>query len=337
MRRPRTTLFSIVLALGLVAAACSSSGGDTVAADVDGYEISRADVLEEMADRGDVYIEDPAGFEIYAPFERFATEEVDTITGEEMPLMQEVLGRQIIFQLLNAEVEQRGETPTEEDATAARDQVEAAYGQLLDTPFHNREVARFEDVMVLARVLGEEVDEITVDELYEQILASGDTACSSHILVETSEEADQVIADIEAGGSFEEIAIERSLDPGSGANGGSLGCGPATQFVPEFAAAVIAQPVGEIGQPVQTDFGFHVIRVDARPMPLNDETRAQLEQQVVAANEQASTSALDTWIRGVLDTAQVEVDTKIGYWDDVAAAVVPDDPEVDVTTTLATE
>ncbi len=337
MRRPRTTLFSIVLAIGLFAAACSATGANTVAAEVDGNEISRADVLEEMADRGDVYVEDPETFANFAPFERFATEDVDTVTAEEMPLMQEVLGRQIIFQLLDAEVEARGETPTEEDAAAAREQVEAAFGQLLDTPFHNREVARFEDVMVLTRVLGEEVDEITVDELYEQILASGDTACSSHILVETNEEAEQVIADIEAGGSFEEIAIERSLDPGSGASGGSLGCGPASQFVPEFAAAVVEQPVGEIGQPVQTDFGFHVIRVDARPMPLNDETRAQLEPQVASTNDQASRSALDDWIRGVLDTAEVQVDTKIGYWDNTAGAVVAEDPDVEVTTTLARE
>ncbi len=327
MRTQRTIFLSIALALGLIAAACGGGDSNSVAADVDETELSYDEVFQEMADRGDVYNEDPETYSIFEPFSSFSEGDVDTVSEEEMPLVQEVLGRQIIFEMLNAEVEARGETVTEEDAANARQAVEASYGELLDTPFHNREVERFEDVMILTRVLGEEIDEITVEELYEQVLSSGDTACSSHILVETLDEANQVIADLEAGGSFEDIAREQSLDPGSGASGGSLGCGSASQFVPEFGEAVLTQPVGEVGEPVQTDFGFHVIRVDARPMPLDDESRAQLQLQVDQTNEQSGRTALDTFIRDTLETSEVVVDPAIGFWDPAIGAVVSEDPE----------
>ena len=107
---------------------------------------------------------------------------------------------------------------------------------------------------------------------------------ASHILVKTKEEAEAVIKDLEAGKKFEDIAKEKSTDPGSGANGGDLGYFGAGQMVPEFEAAAFALNVGEYTKtPVQSQFGFHVIKVDdkrARQPPAYDTVKDQIRQVV---------------------------------------------------------
>lgn len=76
--------------------------------------------------------------------------------------------------------------------------------------------------------------------------------------------AERVRADIVGGQKFEEVAQRESSDSGSAAQGGDLGKGPKGRFVPEFDAAVFSQPIGEVGPPVKTQFGYHIIRVDSR-------------------------------------------------------------------------
>ena len=106
---------------------------------------------------------------------------------------------------------------------------------------------------------------------------------ASHILVETEDEAKAIVAELEAGGDFAAIAQEKSLDPGSGANGGSLGWFGLGRMVPEFEAAVVALEIGETSAPVQSQFGWHIVRLDDqrdRPLPTVDELRAELTQEV---------------------------------------------------------
>src|SRR6185437_13732322 len=69
---------------------------------------------------------------------------------------------------------------------------------------------------------------------------------------------------IEKGAKFEDIAKTASADTASGANGGDLGTGGRGRFVPAFETAAYALKVGEISQPVLTQFGFHLIRLDKR-------------------------------------------------------------------------
>lgn len=83
-----------------------------------------------------------------------------------------------------------------------------------------------------------------------------------HILVESKEEAEAIIAELDAGGDFEAIAKEKSKD-GAAANGGDLGYFTAGRMVPEFETAAFAMEVGAHSkEPVQTQFGFHVIKVE---------------------------------------------------------------------------
>lgn len=99
---------------------------------------------------------------------------------------------------------------------------------------------------------------------FDQGIATSGLACVSHILVETEEEAEAIVVELDDGADFATLAVERSIDPGSGANGGFLVCTSAqeigTQFVPEFAAAAVEAAPGVPTEPVETDFGFHIIR-----------------------------------------------------------------------------
>lgn len=85
---------------------------------------------------------------------------------------------------------------------------------------------------------------------------------ASHILVKTREEADKLAAELKkAPGRFAELAKKHSQDPGSAEKGGDLGWFGRGMMVPAFEQAAFRQKEGEIGAPVQSDFGWHVIRV----------------------------------------------------------------------------
>ena len=84
---------------------------------------------------------------------------------------------------------------------------------------------------------------------------------ASHILVETEEEAKAVKDRINKGESFEDLAKELSKDPGSGANGGDLDYFNYVDMVQPFSEAAFAMEIGEVSEPVKSDFGYHVIKV----------------------------------------------------------------------------
>jgi hypothetical protein len=118
---------------------------------------------------------------------------------------------------------------------------------------------------------------------------------AAHILVETEEEANDLLAQIEGGADFAALATEHSQDPGSGANGGALGWFGAGRMVPEFEAAVVGLEPGGLAGPVQTQFGWHLIRLDetreTTPPPL-EAVRAEVENQVRQEAVQAELEAL---------------------------------------------
>ena len=103
-----------------------------------------------------------------------------------------------------------------------------------------------------------------------------------HVLVETEEEARKLIAELDAGADFTELAKQHSIEPGADQSGGDLGWFSASQMVPPFAAAVTAMQPGERSKdPVQTQFGWHVISVeDARdvPPPAFEQVAPQIER-----------------------------------------------------------
>ncbi|HEX6945365.1 MAG TPA: peptidylprolyl isomerase [Casimicrobiaceae bacterium] len=108
-----------------------------------------------------------------------------------------------------------------------------------------------------------------------------------HILVEKEDEAKDIIAQLQKGAKFEELAKARSKDPGSKDRGGDLDWNAPGGFVKPFGDAMVATPKGKFtATPVQTQFGYHVILVedvrDAKVPPF-EEVKPQLQQRMQAA------------------------------------------------------
>lgn len=124
---------------------------------------------------------------------------------------------------------------------------------------------------------------------------------ASHILVETEEEAQALIDELDGGADFATLAQERSTGP-SGPNGGALGWFGQGMMVPEFEQAVMALEVGEVSPPVQTQFGWHVlILTDTRQKeaPSLDEVRDDLTNQL-------RQQAVQEMIEDVTASAEIE-------------------------------
>ncbi|WP_299152755.1 peptidylprolyl isomerase [uncultured Tateyamaria sp.] len=129
----------------------------------------------------------------------------------------------------------------------------------------------------------------------------GEEYNASHILLETEEEAIAVKAEIDAGADFAETAKEKSTGP-SGPNGGELGWFGTGAMVPSFEAAVITLEPGEVSDPVQTQFGWHVIVLNETRVPDQptlEEVREELENEIREATVNAYVEEL---------TADAEID-----------------------------
>ncbi|WP_046112321.1 peptidylprolyl isomerase [Aquincola tertiaricarbonis] len=114
--------------------------------------------------------------------------------------------------------------------------------------------------------------------------SAGQEFRARHILVETEDQAKALIAEIKAGGNFEEIAKKNSKDPGSGENGGDLDFAKPDAYVPEFGQALAALKKGEMTEtPVKTQFGYHIIKLeDTREaqFPAFEEVKPQIQQRL---------------------------------------------------------
>ncbi|MEO8344418.1 MAG: peptidylprolyl isomerase [Betaproteobacteria bacterium] len=109
-----------------------------------------------------------------------------------------------------------------------------------------------------------------------------------HILVEKEDEAKDVIAQLQKGAKFEDLAKARSKDPGSKDKGGDLDWNAPAGFVKPFSDAMVATPKGKFSAvPVQTQFGYHVILVEdirEAKVPPYEEVKPQLQQRMQAAH-----------------------------------------------------
>jgi parvulin-like peptidyl-prolyl isomerase len=144
--------------------------------------------------------------------------------------------------------------------------------------------------------------------LGSEIPTSAEQSRARHILVETEEEANEVIERLQAGEDFAELAEELSTDPGSGAQGGDLGFVPRGRFVVPVDEAVFTLPIGEVGEPVESDYGWHVIEV------LEREER-ELSPSDYRINQRM---AYDEWLTNAREEVTIE--------DSWSIEKVPEDP-----------
>jgi len=122
-----------------------------------------------------------------------------------------------------------------------------------------------------------------------------------HILVETQEEAIDVRSRLDSGEDWTALAAEVSIDESNKGAGGDLGWFPAEAMLEPFASAAFALSVGQISEPVQTEFGWHVIQVlghEDRPLDQNgyDRLREQkMSEYIQGLREQYAWEIFDTW------------------------------------------
>jgi peptidyl-prolyl cis-trans isomerase C len=154
----------------------------------------------------------------------------------------------------------------------------------------------------------ERVNDAALQALYDERFANAapqEEYNASHILVETEQEALDLIAKLDDGAEFAALAQEFSTGP-SGPNGGQLGWFGAGMMVAPFEEAVVAMEPETISAPVETQFGWHVIRLNERRVlgvPTLDDVRADLTDEL-------SQVAIEDEINELLDGASVdEVDT----------------------------
>jgi peptidyl-prolyl cis-trans isomerase C len=184
-----------------------------------------------------------------------------------------------------------------------------------DAGYDRRESVRLElerqrkgllaNVALQERLNAVEISQDEVEVAYRERYVDADNTeyQASHILVESKEKAQDLIAQLQQGADFAELARENSVGP-SASRGGDLGWFSASDVVPEFAQAVVALDNGAYTrEPVQSKFGWHVIkRMDSRtPEPpelaeVEDELRRTLTARSVA-----------DYLRGLREAAQIEV------------------------------
>ncbi len=195
---------------------------------------------------------------------------------------QELVDREVLLQ----EAERRG-LPAKAET---RFQIETARTQILIQSLVQDELAR---------------NPISDDEIaqeYKRITAGQSTEYRArHILVESQDQARSVIARLKKGESFDQLAKQLSKDPGSASNGGDLDWASADTFVEPFSKAMASLKKGGLtAEPVQTQFGWHVIRLDDKretaPPPL-----AEVRGQIVEGLQRQKLSNFQQSLRSKAD------------------------------------
>lgn len=167
---------------------------------------------------------------------------------------------------------------------------------------------------LLIRALLEPQIEVTDEEVrafFEEnadLFAQREMVRARHILVSTKEQAEELRRQLLDGADFATLAREHSSDAGSAARGGDLGWFGRGVMVAPFEEAAFSLKVGEISEPVQSSFGYHLIKVEeraeAKPAEFNDQVAATIRELLT---EEKMQQQLGTWLQSLRLQADVEI------------------------------
>lgn len=158
------------------------------------------------------------------------------------------------------------------------------------------DTAEFKEALrgqMLVDVAKSELVDVTDEEIEAQFAKENVEVKASHILVETEEEAQTIIKELNDGGDFAEIAKEQSTDTGSAENGGDLGYFSTGTMVPEFEDYAFQEDVvGKVSKPIQSQYGYHIIQVaDRKEKDLKLEDEKDRIREELATEKAASVDA----------------------------------------------
>lgn len=269
----RVTLTIAAVLAGTLATGCGAVSDSDVVARVDDVELSREQFADLVADR-QAALGVPAG-----P----AAARVDGQTA------RGIIGQFVTLELVRTDLTALGVAiPEVESGLTPGERLDAEYEALGQAWVSS----------------GELIADERLRNWYDGA-GSAEVVCAAHILVEEEATANATLARLDSGEAFEVVAGDTSIDPQSAAQGGLLGCQPTSEFrrtfIPEFVDAALAAEIGVPTAPVESDFGFHIIRLAPfDTLGGNDLLVARL-------------IALDDW-------HDVETDPEIGVWSFPAVA-----------------
>lgn len=305
--RTRVRTIAAALSAALLLAACGPALPSGAAATVGAASIPRAEVeraitdLDLAADRDAIEQSLPGDL---GPAERreLADEQFAAVVAD---LQRRILDLYIRLEIVRIVADEEGVEVAEVDREDARralidsiggeDELEAV---LTQSGFTERV---FEEVIVEQEAL---IGALRTALLGDAVLEVREPR---HILVEDEASAQAIVDELADGADFATLAQERSIDPGSGPQGGALEPSPRGAWLQEFDDAVWTAEVGEIVGPVQTQAGFHVIEVVAAETLDTDQLPEQQVQQLVGGE-------LDARFVGVVADTEVVVDPAFGEW-----------------------
>jgi peptidyl-prolyl cis-trans isomerase C len=188
----------------------------------------------------------------------------------------------------------------------------AAAAKIADSPDFAARLAYFREKVLLDQYLTAEAKKAATPEaarkLYDETtkaMAPEEEVNARHILVEEEAQAKAVAERLKKGEDFAKVAAELSKDPGSGKEGGSLGWFTKDRMVPEFADVAFKLTKGQVSDPVKSQFGWHVIKLEdkrSKPLPDFEAVKPQIDQYlerkaqqdiIVALREKAKVERLD--------------------------------------------
>lgn len=329
----RSSRLAAVLLVGAVLSGCATLTGDgspgvtglatgDVAARGGDAEVTVAELEDELAqavDAGALQSEQFTGSELERRLQ-LQTLVLDNLFQIELATTaaRQQFGIEVTADDLDALVEQAA---TEAGGMEALQEQLAASGQTLDLFRRSQFVATLRQQVTEALLEEEPLTEEEVIAEYEGRQDQFEQVSASHILLDTEDQAEAVLQRLEQGEDFAELAAELSQDAGSADAGGSLGQAPRGSFVAPFEEAIWSGPaeVGEVLGPVETQFGYHVIRVDGYEITPEDEAVEQIRQEL----EQGRGDELfGFWFRDVRSDVEPQVQGRFGRWDPVAQSIV---------------
>jgi peptidyl-prolyl cis-trans isomerase C len=206
-------------------------------------------------------------------------------------------------------------------------------GNLQDDPEVKELMAAYETEAIrhvyIRRLIDAEVTEEKMKAEYDRYVAAHPPQTevrARHILVATKEEAESIIAALDGGAKFEELAKQKSTDPAA-QNGGDLGYFLADEMVQPFADAAFALEKGQYTKaPVQTEFGWHVILAEdkrERTAPTYEELKGEIQNQL-------SQDVIEAKIEELRSTAEIELFNQDGTpaaEDPAEPAAAPAEPD----------
>lgn len=311
--------FGLVLAVALAACSSSPTSGDN-AASVGDARITNAQLQRDV--------------ELYSFLVGLSGTPCGTpIEGEsqESACARLAVANDVREELVKAYAVEHDLALADGDVAKAIEQVESGIGgpEALDTQLQDAGITRADLEGLAARLLlfgvvqedlvADRLDEETLRAAYEADLGTYTTLEVAHILVPEQADAERIAAEVTPE-NFAKIAEQESQDPGSAANGGSLGAFSLTdfqtQFVPEFVAGALALEPGEISAPVQSQFGWHVIYLVRRGVASFEDVRPQLEAAQAGPT-------FDAWFTEQADATDIEVNPRYGRFDPATFVVSP--------------